>query len=135
MGRSSAKRTIKCSFCGKSHAEVRKLITCENPDVCICDSCIGVCAQIIDKEFREPIVGSVTIDGRMVRCAHCKGDYFRATFSPVFLRFDSPADSLARDVTILTCFGCGQITTFAGRHEPKRAPLPRIRKDPAKKRS
>ena len=37
-----------CSFCGKSHAEVRKLIA--GPGVYICDSCIGVCKGILDKE-------------------------------------------------------------------------------------
>ncbi len=37
-----------CSFCGKSHAEVRKLIA--GPGVFICDSCIGVCKNILDKE-------------------------------------------------------------------------------------
>jgi ATP-dependent Clp protease ATP-binding subunit ClpX len=37
-----------CSFCGKSHAEVRKLIA--GPGVYICDNCIGVCKAILDKE-------------------------------------------------------------------------------------
>lgn len=37
-----------CSFCGKSHAEVRKLIA--GPGVYICDSCINVCKTILDKE-------------------------------------------------------------------------------------
>ena len=37
-----------CSFCGKSHAEVRKLIA--GPGVYICDSCITVCKGILDKE-------------------------------------------------------------------------------------
>ncbi len=40
-----------CSFCGKSHAEVRKLIA--GPGVYICDSCITVCKGILDKEFKE----------------------------------------------------------------------------------
>jgi len=37
-----------CSFCGKSHAEVRKLVA--GPGVYICDSCIKVCKGILDKE-------------------------------------------------------------------------------------
>ncbi len=37
-----------CSFCGKSHAEVKKLIA--GPGVYICDNCIGVCKTILDKE-------------------------------------------------------------------------------------
>src|ERR1700712_4713188 len=37
-----------CSFCGKSHAEVKKLIA--GPGVYICDNCIAVCKTILDKE-------------------------------------------------------------------------------------
>jgi ATP-dependent Clp protease ATP-binding subunit ClpX len=40
-----------CSFCGKSHAEVRKLIA--GPGVYICDSCINVCKNILDKETKD----------------------------------------------------------------------------------
>jgi ATP-dependent Clp protease ATP-binding subunit ClpX len=40
-----------CSFCGKSHAEVRKLIA--GPGVYICDCCISVCKGILDKELGE----------------------------------------------------------------------------------
>jgi ATP-dependent Clp protease ATP-binding subunit ClpX len=40
-----------CSFCGKSHAEVRKLIA--GPGVYICDACILVCKEILDKEIEE----------------------------------------------------------------------------------
>jgi len=40
-----------CSFCGKSHSEVRKLIA--GPGVYICDSCIVVCKNILDKEINE----------------------------------------------------------------------------------
>ena len=38
-----------CSFCGKPHGEVRKLIA--GPGVCICDNCINVCKSIVDKEL------------------------------------------------------------------------------------
>jgi ATP-dependent Clp protease ATP-binding subunit ClpX len=38
-----------CSFCGKTHGEVRKLIA--GPGVYICDNCITVCKSILDKEF------------------------------------------------------------------------------------
>lgn len=40
-----------CSFCGKSHSEVRKLIA--GPGVYICDNCINVCKSILDKEFGD----------------------------------------------------------------------------------
>jgi len=40
-----------CSFCGKTHGEVRKLIA--GPGVYICDNCIAVCKSILDKEFGQ----------------------------------------------------------------------------------
>ena len=46
-----ASNLTMCSFCGKSHAEVRKLIA--GPGVYICDSCITVCKGILDKELSE----------------------------------------------------------------------------------
>jgi ATP-dependent Clp protease ATP-binding subunit ClpX len=39
-----------CSFCGKSHAEVRKLI--QGPGVYICDGCVLVCKSVLDKELK-----------------------------------------------------------------------------------
>jgi ATP-dependent Clp protease ATP-binding subunit ClpX len=41
-----------CSFCGKTHGEVRKLIA--GPGVYICDNCIAVCKSILDKELGQP---------------------------------------------------------------------------------
>ncbi len=46
-----ASNLTMCSFCGKSHAEVRKLIA--GPGVYICDSCINVCKGILDKELND----------------------------------------------------------------------------------
>ncbi|MEI8106311.1 MAG: ATP-dependent Clp protease ATP-binding subunit ClpX [Verrucomicrobiota bacterium] len=46
-----ANNLTMCSFCGKSHAEVRKLIA--GPGVYICDSCIKVCKGILDKELTD----------------------------------------------------------------------------------
>jgi ATP-dependent Clp protease ATP-binding subunit ClpX len=40
-----------CSFCGKTHGEVRKLIA--GPGVYICDNCITVCKSILDKELGQ----------------------------------------------------------------------------------
>jgi ATP-dependent Clp protease ATP-binding subunit ClpX len=39
-----------CSFCGKPHSEVKKLI--QGPGVYICDSCVLVCKSVLDKELR-----------------------------------------------------------------------------------
>jgi ATP-dependent Clp protease ATP-binding subunit ClpX len=38
-----------CSFCGKSHAEVKKLI--QGPGVYICDNCVILCKSVLDKEL------------------------------------------------------------------------------------
>ena len=38
-----------CSFCGKSHSEVKKLVA--GPGVYICDECIQVCSTILQKEL------------------------------------------------------------------------------------
>ena len=47
MARSS--NITMCSFCGKSHSEVKKLIA--GPAVYICDECIDVCSSILEKEL------------------------------------------------------------------------------------
>src|SRR4030095_10596206 len=39
-----------CSFCGKSHAEVRKLLP--GPGVYICDNCVILCKNILDRELQ-----------------------------------------------------------------------------------
>jgi ATP-dependent Clp protease ATP-binding subunit ClpX len=43
-----------CSFCGKSQAEVKKIIA--GPGVYICDSCVNVCKTIIDREVKQPAI-------------------------------------------------------------------------------
>ena len=42
-----ASNLTMCSFCGKSHAEVRKLIA--GPGVYICGSCVESCNRILDE--------------------------------------------------------------------------------------
>ena len=43
---------LKCSFCGKSQKQVKKLIA--GPGVYICDECIDLCNEIIDEELADP---------------------------------------------------------------------------------
>ena len=52
MAKSS--RMTLCSFCGKSQAEVKKIIA--GPGVYICDSCVTVCKTIIEREVKQPAV-------------------------------------------------------------------------------
>src|SRR5881396_1023896 len=50
-GRREGNGTLKCSFCGKSQNDVRKLIA--GPTVYICDECIELCNDIIAEEWEE----------------------------------------------------------------------------------
>lgn len=54
---------LRCSFCGKSQEQVRKLIA--GPGVYICDECVELCNEILDEEFLDstknaegPVAGS-----------------------------------------------------------------------------
>jgi len=44
---------LKCSFCGKSQKQVKKLIA--GPGVYICDECIDLCNEIIEEELQEVV--------------------------------------------------------------------------------
>ncbi len=44
-------KTLKCSFCGKTQSQVKRLVA--GPDVYICDECIGLCQEIIQEELEE----------------------------------------------------------------------------------
>lgn len=47
------KGQLKCSFCGKTQEQVRKLVA--GPGVYICDECIELCNEIIEEEFSEDV--------------------------------------------------------------------------------
>jgi ATP-dependent Clp protease ATP-binding subunit ClpX len=49
---------LKCSFCGKSQKQVKKLIA--GPGVYICDECIDLCNEIIEEELAD--AGDVKLD-------------------------------------------------------------------------
>jgi ATP-dependent Clp protease ATP-binding subunit ClpX len=49
---------LKCSFCGKSQKQVKKLIA--GPGVYICDECIDLCNEIIEEELTE--TGELALD-------------------------------------------------------------------------
>ena len=42
---------LKCSFCGKSQKQVKKLIA--GPGVYICDECIDLCNEIMEEEYQN----------------------------------------------------------------------------------
>lgn len=51
------KGQLKCSFCGKSQEQVRKLVA--GPGVYICDECIALCNEIIEEEFSGEAEGEL----------------------------------------------------------------------------
>ncbi len=51
MGKSRQEGALRCSFCGKSQSEVKKLIA--GPTVYICDECIDLCNEIIMEEWNQ----------------------------------------------------------------------------------
>ena len=51
----SGKQTIKCSFCGKTQDNVKRIVA--GPGVYICDECIKVCGSILEDEFYDEEVG------------------------------------------------------------------------------
>src|SRR6267142_1711723 len=68
MAKSS--RITLCSFCGKSQAEVRKIIA--GPGVYICDSCVNVCKTIIDREVKAPAAAEGKPAFRLIKPADIK---------------------------------------------------------------
>lgn len=53
--------SLKCSFCGKSQKEVRKLIA--GPTVYICDECVSLCNEIMAEEFDSSF--DINISGKL----------------------------------------------------------------------
>lgn len=51
MARYEEKKQLKCSFCGKTQDQVRRLVA--GPGVYICDECIELCQEIIEEEFED----------------------------------------------------------------------------------
>lgn len=51
MARYDDKKQLKCSFCGKTQDQVRRLVA--GPGVYICDECIELCQEIIEEEFDD----------------------------------------------------------------------------------
>ncbi|SFC77482.1 ATP-dependent Clp protease ATP-binding subunit ClpX [Clostridium uliginosum] len=53
MAKYDEKKQLKCSFCGKTQDQVKRLIA--GPGVYICDECIDLCSEIIADEFEETV--------------------------------------------------------------------------------
>ena len=51
MAKNDTPKSVKCSFCGKTQDNVKKIIA--GPGVYICNECIGLCNDIIESEYYE----------------------------------------------------------------------------------
>ncbi|MCL2565716.1 MAG: ATP-dependent Clp protease ATP-binding subunit ClpX [Defluviitaleaceae bacterium] len=49
--KSDSKKQFRCSFCGKTQEQVRKLVA--GPNVYICDECIELCNEILDEDLND----------------------------------------------------------------------------------
>ena len=57
---------VRCSFCGKTQSQVRKLIAGPN-NTFICDECVEVCAEIIDEELEQDEINPVAEDINLLK--------------------------------------------------------------------
>ncbi|MBS3938925.1 MAG: ATP-dependent Clp protease ATP-binding subunit ClpX [Peptococcaceae bacterium] len=51
MGKFDDRNAVKCSFCGKTQEQVKKLIA--GPGVYICDECVELCMEIVEEEAHQ----------------------------------------------------------------------------------
>jgi hypothetical protein len=61
---------LRCSFCGKSQDEIRKLIA--GPNVHICDECVDRCNDILEREAEAESTPATRPLHAITGCALCK---------------------------------------------------------------
>lgn len=61
MAKNDTPKSVKCSFCGKTQENVKRIIA--GPGVYICNECIGLCNDIIENEYYEGDEDSYTLAG------------------------------------------------------------------------
>ena len=60
MANKDTPRSVRCSFCGKSQENVRKIVA--GPGVYICDECVELCTNIIESELYEEDKAGYTLN-------------------------------------------------------------------------
>ena len=60
MSKNDIPKTVRCSFCGKSQDNVRKIVA--GPNVYICDECVDLCTSIIEAELYEDEKAGYTLN-------------------------------------------------------------------------
>ena len=95
--KSAPTKRWKCSFCGKSQTQVKKLIA--GPDAYICDECIDLCNDIIKEELAEE---EGTAAPAQPHCAVCREELQGHTAVHVIEASD-------HEVRVLVCDRCGAV--------------------------
>lgn len=73
MSKFEDKKQLKCSFCGKSQDQVKRLIA--GPNVYICDECIELCQEIISEELEDTFDIDLSDLPKPVEIKHTLDDY------------------------------------------------------------
>ena len=60
MSKNDTPKTVRCSFCGKSQENVKKIVA--GPGVYICDECVDLCVSIIEQELYEDEKAGYTLN-------------------------------------------------------------------------
>lgn len=60
MAKNDVPKNVRCSFCGKSQENVRKIVA--GPGVYICDDCVELCANIIEAELYDEEKAGYTLN-------------------------------------------------------------------------
>jgi ATP-dependent Clp protease ATP-binding subunit ClpX len=113
---------LRCSFCGKSQEEVKKLIA--GPAVYICDECIELCNEIIEEEYEKevetrkrgefptPSAIKTSLDQYVIEQEHAKKILSVAVYNH-YKRLDAPDNSgevelQKSNVLLIGPTGCGK---------------------------
>ena len=120
--RSGSGNGLRCSFCGKSQEEVKKLIA--GPAVYICDECIELCNEIVEEEYEKeeqthkkgefstPSAIKASLDQYVIEQERAKKILSVAVYNH-YKRLDTPVDAdevelQKSNVLLIGPTGCGQ---------------------------
>ena len=61
-----AEKLIRCSFCGKTQAQVKRIMS--GPNAYICNECVELCSTILHEEMYETGSSELAVQGRKYAC-------------------------------------------------------------------
>ena len=76
-----AKRTLRCSFCGKHEQQVHRMI--QGPGVRICDECVQLCMSILSDGFEDSGASGLEAPGDQGRSGSVRDRAGRGQDCPV----------------------------------------------------